>query len=435
MKWQVFNLNQIMTSLESGSRPRGGAILDSEGIPSIGGEHIGNDGKVRFNNLKFIPKDYYQTLNKGQIIINDILIVKDGATTGKTAFVSNDFPFNEAAVNEHVFIVRLNSKVINPKYGFYWLFSSQGQLQILSDFRGSAQGGITRNFVSQVKIPLPPISEQYRIVEILDQADALRKMRSDADTKAERILPALFIKIFGDPLTWTDVNTEPLGSLVNIQSGGTPSKKNPDYWDGDIPWVSPKDMKQDVIVDSIDHISQKAIEETNIRYVEPGAILIVVRGMILAHTIPLAIAATRITINQDMKALYPNCSAIDSIYLHAALKASSRRILSQVGTAGHGTRKFDTDELLKLPILIPSQEQLRKFQLAVTDCRASLAGISNTKEKLDKLFNTLLERAFSGELTAKWREAHIKELLAEMEAQAKALNLRNNGDYQQLSML
>jgi len=419
--WQIYNLSQMITSLESGSRPRGGAILDSKEIPSIGGEHIGNNGKVRLNSLKFIPKNYYQSLNKGKIILNDILIVKDGATTGKTAFVDDDFPFDEAAVNEHVFIVRVNPTVVNPKYGFYWLFSSQGQLQILSDFRGSAQGGITRNFVSQVNIPLPPLSEQRRIVEILDQADTLRRMRTEADAKCDRILHALFIKMFGDPSTWTDASTELLGSLVNIQSGGTPSKKNPDYWDGDIPWVSPKDMKQDIIFDSIDHISQKAIEETNIKYVEPGTILIVVRGMILAHTIPIALAATRLTINQDMKALYPNCNDIDSTYLHAAIKASSCKILSQVGTAGHGTRKFDTDELLRLPILIPSQEQLKKFQIVVMECRASLAGISRTKEKLKKLFDILLQRAFSGELTAKWREGHIKELLTEMEEQTKLI--------------
>lgn len=103
-------------------------------------------------------------------------------------------------------------------------------------------------------------------------------------------------------------------------------------------------------------------------------------------------------------------------------------ILSQVGTGGHGTRKFDTDELLKLPILILSQEKLKKFQIAATDCRASLAGISKTKEKLEQLFDVLLYRAFSGELTAKWRQAHMRELLAEMEEQAKALNLRDNAD-------
>ena len=79
-------------------------------------------------------------LNKGHIYPNDIIVVKDGATTGKTSFVDEDFPHKRAVVNEHLFIVRVDSKVAFPKYVFYCLFSSEGQKQILSDFRGATIG-------------------------------------------------------------------------------------------------------------------------------------------------------------------------------------------------------------------------------------------------------------------------------------------------------
>jgi type I restriction enzyme S subunit len=419
MKWLSVKLSDIAV-INMGQSPPGNSYNeDGKGIPLF-------QGKAEFGDMHPTPVKWCSEPTR--IAEPDDILMSVRAPVGPTNIADQ-----LCCIGRGLCAIRGNKKLTVQKY-LYFLFkhiepfiSSQGQ--------GSTFQSINRSTLESINIPLPPLSEQRRIVEILDQADALRKMRAEADAKSDRILPALFIKMFGDPSTWADGKTEPLGSLVNIQSGGTPSKKNPDYWDGDIPWVSPKDMKQDIIFDSIDHISQTAIEETNIKYVEPGAILIVVRGMILAHTIPIALAATRLTINQDMKALYPNCNDIDSTYLHAALKASSRKILSQVGTAGHGTRKFDTDELLKLPILIPSQEQLKKFQIAVTECRVSLAGISKTKKKLETLFNVLLQRAFSGELTAKLREAHIKELLAEMEEQAKILNLRDNGDYQQLSML
>ncbi|MBA3921782.1 MAG: restriction endonuclease subunit S [Nostocaceae cyanobacterium] len=367
---------------------------------------------------------------------NDILFAKitPYMENGKAALAKN--LINSLGFCSTDFHILRPNKYVLSEYIYYFVRQESFRNSAKQSMRGDmGQQRVPEDFIKNYHLPLPPPSEQRCIVEVLDQADALRKMRAEADAKAERVLPALFIKMFGEPLTWTLTNTKPLGSLVNIQSGGTPSKKNPDYWDGDVPWVSPKDMKQDIICDSIDHISQKAIEETNIKYVEPGANLIVVRGMILAHTIPIALAAKRLTINQDIKALYPNCNEIDSTYLHAALKASIRKILSQVSTAGHGTRKIDIDELLKLPILIPSEEQLKFFQLAVIECRASLAGIKKTKEKLEQLFEILLHRAFSGELTAKWREAHMKELLAEMEEQAKTLNLRDNAGSQQLSLL
>ncbi|MBE9194783.1 restriction endonuclease subunit S [Synechocystis sp. LEGE 06083] len=314
------------------------------------------------------------------------------------------------------------SQVIYPNYLLYYLKSISNSIE--RQGVGVTVKGITVKQVENWDIPLPPLSEQKRIVEILDRADELRKQRGEADALSERILPALFIKMFGDPANWDIEQTEPLGKLVNIQSGGTPSKKNPDYWDGDIPWVSAKDMKRDIIYDSIDHITDLAIQETNVKYVEAGSILIVVRGMILAHTIPIALAGTRLTINQDMKALTPNCNKINSTYLHATLKALSKFILSQVGTAGHGTRKFDTEYLLKLPIFIPSQESLKKFDAVSLELQKILSGITQARDKLENLFQILLYRAFSGDLTAKWREAHMTELLQEMEHQTKALNLQ-----------
>lgn len=430
MKWLSVKLEKV-AGIQGGFAFKS-ADFTNEGIPLI---RIGDIDEqiISIEKAARLPFEFLEKYSHLQLYPGDLLIALTGATTGKTGIVSSEQ--TPCLLNQRVgrFYLK-NTNVVCYEWIKYWIRTVNIQNTIWELAHGGAQPNISPNKIEDIEISLPPISEQRRIIEILDQADALRRMRAEADAKSDRILPALFIKMFGDPSTWADANTETLGSLVNIQSGGTPSKKNPDYWDGDIPWVSPKDMKQDIIFDSIDHISQTAIEETNIKYVEPGAILIVVRGMILAHTIPIALAATRLTINQDMKALYPNCSDIDSTYLHAALKASSRKILSQVGTAGHGTRKFDTDELLKLPILIPSQEQLKKFQIAVTECRVSLAGISKTKKKLETLFNVLLQRAFSGELTAKWREAHIKELLAEMEEQAKVLKSKTDNNYQQLTL-
>lgn len=312
---------------------------------------------------------------------------------------------------------------LEPKYLVYYLTSLSASIE--RQGVGATVKGITLKQVENWPLPLPPPSEQRRIVEILDQADALRKKRTEADANAERILPALFNKMFGDPVDWTSAvsNVRPLGSLVEVQGGGTPSKQNPDYWNGEIPWVSPKDMKQDVLCDATDHIARSAVEQTTLKFIDPGAVLIVVRGMILAHTVPIALAGCQLTINQDMKALQPKCNDIDSIYLFAALKASSRQLLSQVRTAAHGTRKLDTDELLQLPILIPPPQDLEKFRQRMATCNQIVSSVKKTGEILEQLFETMLHRAFSGDLTAKWREAHMKELLAEMEEQTRSIGM------------
>ena len=163
----TIKLNKFVT-LESGLRPKGGVGGILDGIPSLGGEHLNTDGGFIFEKIKYIPQDFFETLNKGHIYPNDIIVVKDGATTGKTSFVDNDFPHIRAVVNEHLFIVRVDSKVAFPKYVFYCLFSSEGQKQILSDFRGATIGGISRDFPRNVNVPIPTMAKQIQIANFLD---------------------------------------------------------------------------------------------------------------------------------------------------------------------------------------------------------------------------------------------------------------------------
>lgn len=416
MKLPVVKLSDI-AAIAMGQSPPGTSYNETgDGIPLF-------QGKAEFGETHPIPVKW--CTQPTRIAESGDILLSVRAPVGPTNIANQ-----RCCIGRGLTAIQAREQLTKQKYLYFFFkyiepsLSRQGQ--------GSTFAAINRSEIESILVPLPPLSEQRRIVEILEQADALRKKRAEADAKAERILPALFIKMFGEPSEWlSTANTKPLRSLVNVQGGGTPSKKNPEYWKGNIPWVSPKDMKQDILFDATDHISDLAIEETSVNYINPGAVLIVVRGMILAHTIPIALAGTRLTINQDMKALQPNCDDIDSTYLYAALKASSSALLSQVGTAGHGTRKLDTDALLQTPILIPPRSKLDAFRKEMMLCREVVSSISKTKVQIEKLFDLLLQRAFSGALTAKWREAHITDILTEMEQQAKILGITAELDYEQ----
>ena len=243
---RTMKLNKFVT-LESGLRPKGGVGGILDGIPSLGGEHLNTDGGFIFQKIKYIPEDFFEVLNKGHIYPNDIIVVKDGATTGKTSFVDNNFPHKRAVVNGHLFIVRVDPKVAFPKYVFYYLFSSEGQKQILSDFRGATIGGISRNFPQKVNVPIPLMPEQTQIANFLDrkteqidelvhikerQIELLQEQRTALinQTVTKGLDPNMEMKpsgmeSIGDiPAHWEVINTKYLFRLVT-----EPAPENNDY--------------------------------------------------------------------------------------------------------------------------------------------------------------------------------------------------------------
>lgn len=166
LNWENHKLSEVLISLESGSRPKGGVGTLSTGIPSIGGEHLDNTGSFNFSNIKYVSEQFVDLMTNGKIEQNDILIVKDGATTGKVSFVDNNFPFPRAVINEHVFICRI-SKLLNSKYFFWYLWSEVGQNKIRESFAGVI-GGIRQSFAEELDIPIAPIKEQNQIVNTLN---------------------------------------------------------------------------------------------------------------------------------------------------------------------------------------------------------------------------------------------------------------------------
>src|SRR3989442_795883 len=116
--WIETTLITLLSNLETGARPRGGVRGIEDGIPSIGGEHLDSGGGFKSENTRFVPVEFAAKMARGHVVMGDILVVKDGATTGKVALVRADFPYKRAVVNEHVFICRAR-KGVSASYLFY----------------------------------------------------------------------------------------------------------------------------------------------------------------------------------------------------------------------------------------------------------------------------------------------------------------------------
>jgi type I restriction enzyme S subunit len=166
----------------------------------------------------------------------------------------------------------------------------------------------------------------------------------------------------------------------------TPSKAVPEYWDGSIPWVTPKDMKSIEIRGSIDSISEEAVRATGLQIIPPHAVLIVVRGMILARYVPVAVTKVPVTINQDMKALIPQ-DGIDARYLTYAMQAARDAFFPFIDEAGHGTKRLPTHAWKKIPVAFPPLEEQRAISAVLDYHGRRVNAFVRAKRRLIDLLN------------------------------------------------
>jgi len=191
--------------------------------------------------------------------------------------------------------------------------------------------------------------------------------------------------------------TAQLGALGSVLGGATPSKANASYWIGDIPWVSPKDMKRPVIDDAEDHVSHAALEGSSLKAIPPRSILMVVRGMILAHSFPVAVTARMVTINQDMKALVPPPEIAD--YLLMFLQASKPAMVALVDRSSHGTCKLISEKLWSFKVSLPPLAEQHRIVAKVDElmalCDRLKAHLAEARQQHAQLATVLVEQAIA----------------------------------------
>ena len=160
--------------LFSGKRPVGGVGNIKQGVPSLGGEHVNSDGSIKSDKLKFISQEFAQKYNNIFAKKDSLLLVKDGATTGKIGKIPSDYPFDLIAINEHVFCIEPDLKKVNLDYLFCVVRTNFIQEMLQREITGGTVTGLTADVVENLIIPLPPLQIQQKI------ADEVEKRRNEA---------------------------------------------------------------------------------------------------------------------------------------------------------------------------------------------------------------------------------------------------------------
>ena len=339
--------------------------------------------------------------NKTNILPGDVLFSKLNPRIPRVWIVPPKTEFRQVSSTEFWPLVR-DQGLLDPQYLRYYLQTPRlrERLSPSTEAATKSRSRIKPFQLLAELIPLPPLSEQRRIVDILDQADSLRRLRSDADAKAASILPALFIKMFGDPATnpmgWPEKN---LGSQATIVTGNTPSTKNPEYYGSTLPWARPADLDRAPLVE----YSERALSRSGrmvARVVPAKSVLVVCIGATLGK---VGMAGAEMAINQQINAVLPSPNLLSEfLFVQCALSASRFRAAATKSTLPI----LNKSKFAAQHVLVPPVETQEKFAQAAQSAVSVWRGRSMSDKHLEFLFRIFIERAFTGGLTASRRETH-----------------------------
>lgn len=350
------------------------------------------DGSIQIESALTVDANQYKISNNFKIQNKDILMALSGATVGKIAVASKTDV--GAYINQRVAIIRAKDEITADYLKFF--FSGAFLDDLLKNAGGAAQPNLSPKQLLLMEIPFPPLSEQRRIASILDKADELRQQRQQAIEKLDQLLQAVFIDMFGDPVSnpkgW---DLFKLSDLGNIATGNTPPRDDAENYGNYLEWIKSDNLNNDADYATIatEYLSEKGAQKG--RVAPAGSILVTCIAGSFNCIGNLAIVDRKVSFNQQINSITPNENvALEFLYY---LMKVSKPIIQNASTnsmKGMISKSKFSDILLPVP---PKEKQIQFVELF-----KKLYGLKESHKlysnKADSLFISLQNQAFSGNL-------------------------------------
>ena len=392
--WKWVRLGEVCEFIKNGLNIK---QSDNGRLPITRIETISN-GKIDENKVKYIEptEEEYKKyrLLKGDILFSHINSVEHLA---KTAIYSGE-P-KELIHGINLLLLRPN-KTIYPIFFHYWLTKESTRNLFRTKARKAVnQASLNTKDIVSVLTPLPPLPTQHKIVEILEEADNLRKLRQQADEKMKDLIPSLFVQMFGDPAR--NPKGWEVGKIGDVCNKNTGARNPSDIKDGHFEYVD---------IASIDNIRGIITNSRTIHNIEAPsrARKIIKTNDVLVSTVRPNLNAVAIVpsiLNNQICStgfcvlrIYPEISRHHYIYAITRSKFFVETMTKK--TQGASYPAVSDKDIYDFPIPLPPHPLQHEFAKLVDDIEAEKHRQAEGRKKLDELFNSLMQKAFTGELAA-----------------------------------
>lgn len=343
----------------------------SFGVPVIRIKNITKEDTFNPSDLVYISEEKFETIKRSAVYPQDIILAKTGATIGKVCLLPKFI--KKGLIASSCAKISIDPTKVNPKFVMVYLSTNEGQYKILSQSSGSTRNSINLTPLKNIKIPIPPLSTQNQIVEIIEKAENLKNIRKNTNEETDKILQVIFVSMFGDPINNSD---------------GWKIKK----------WVD--------VLDIINGRNQKNVEDSNGKYPIYGS------GGIMGYANDYltpensVIIGRKGSINKPIKVktkfwnvdtafgLVPRAELLTCDYLFHFCKIFNFESLNTSTTLPSLTK----NNLLQINMPIPPIELQQKFTKIVENVENIIIHQEKSTQEINKLYDALIQKAFNGNL-------------------------------------
>jgi type I restriction enzyme S subunit len=391
--WNATIIDELVEKVGSGITPTGGEkVYTKEGHPFLRSQNVGW-GELLLNDVAYISDETHKTFPATEICSGDVFLNITGASIGRSALASSSIVGGN--VNQHVCIIRPNETKLRSAFLCFSLLSSIGQNQIESFQAGGNRQGLNFAQIRSIKIPLPPtLAEQTAIAIALSDTDALIQNLEKLIAKKRAIKKGAMQELLtgkkrlpGFSGKW---EKKRLGDILeNIVGGGTPSRTNPNYWNGNIPWVTVKDFATFTPFAAQENITKEGLNNSASHLIPKGTLITSTR-MALGKAV---VYSVDVSINQDLKALFP-VKDIDRSYLYYWFQFHEKQI-ADLGS-GSTVMGLSLPELKRIPFNKPTPPEQTAIAAIFSDMDIELIALETKLAKYRTIKQGMMQELLTG---------------------------------------
>lgn len=342
------------------------------------------DGSIDWSAVPYCEVDDV-TARKNEVRHGDLVISRTGANAGATAYVSE--PPEGAVFAGYLVRFRADPKQADPRFLGFVLKSELWRSYVQNTRTGSAQPQLNAVLMGQFQFPVPPLAEQCRIAGVLGALDELievnRKLAIDCSDLAE----SLWIEA-----TSTSHSEMALADCANVILGGTPSRKEPGFWDGQVPWLNSGEANEFRVTKPSERITDLGYSKSSTKMMPVGATIVAITGATLGQISRLEISACG---NQSLVGVWSDSPAMNDFIFFGIRNRIEVLMQSATGGAQQHVNKANVEEL-RLPWL--PDAQIQAWHVAAQPLMKATAELLFEAEMLMTTRDELLPLLMSGRI-------------------------------------